>query len=213
MALSIKILFALVAAAWALPQAEVIPRANLACEIIGDVVSVLKANSVATPFCSSFLSIGTKTSTSTTYSTPAAAVVTSTNVITGTVQQTIESIITSQVFDSFTSQITDTFSAATTTVITESDTVSFTDVVTATITDTFISTVTTIQTDQFTQTSTVLTPNRQRDVQERANPIPTPSAYKSLGSQLLSAGCSCLSIPSPTTSLITTSVLPKATVR
>ena len=84
-ALSVKVLFAFLAAAWALPQREVIPRDSFACEIIDDVVKVLEANSVATPFCSSFLSIGTETSTSTAYSTPPPTVVTSTSVLTGTV--------------------------------------------------------------------------------------------------------------------------------
>jgi len=242
-----KVLFALFVAASALPQPELVRRSDVACEVIDDIISTIKANSVATPFCSSFLGIGTKTITSITFSTPAAALVTSSTVITGTVYQTVDNIITSQVFDTFTSTATDTqtdsstigvtdlftadvtdtvvqtstqlstdtFTATVTDTTTEVNTVSVTDLATATVTDTFVSTVTSFQTDTLTQTSTVLEParKRQRDIKERKTAIPTPVEFKILGTKLLSAGCSCLGIPTPTTTTVTTLVLATATVR
>ncbi|KAI9686427.1 MAG: hypothetical protein M1822_003772 [Bathelium mastoideum] len=147
------------------------------CAVVSAVVSLAHADPKATPFCSSFLHIGTQTVTTTATYTPPVSSATITNTITAPT-----STATSTVIVSTTTPYTVTQSSTTT--------ISTTTVVTTT--------------GDFNNCNLVKLKARGTTV---ASASPTPSALKNLASTVVSEVCSCLAIPSPTSTATTTSTL------
>ncbi|OQO01589.1 hypothetical protein B0A48_12625 [Cryoendolithus antarcticus] len=167
------------------------------CSAINSTVTRLKAQSSATPFCSSFLRIPKSTITSTAQ-TIAVTSVTVTSPTTATVTGAVVSIIVTSI------------STQTNTIPTVQSETSYSTVTTTLIpSSTSISATTTILTECTPYSSQTLGA-RAATISTSTSSVATPTALKSWAASAISSACSCLSIPTQTVSATVTSVTTSA---
>ncbi|OJD33787.1 gleya adhesin domain protein [Diplodia corticola] len=156
---------------------------SLFCSLNNDVVTALKQQSTATSYCSSYLSIPTKTFSTTSTVTPTSVHVTTTATITG------DPYIT-----------TETATETTSTDLHVPSTVVETDTTTVTVTSSTV----TLSCLSSAYTATPSAQNAKRGNVQKPTCLPSTWA-----SPAISSACSCLSIPTPSiTSTITTTLAP-----
>nr|OQO24762.1 hypothetical protein B0A51_07787 [Rachicladosporium sp. CCFEE 5018]OQO25105.1 hypothetical protein B0A51_07427 [Rachicladosporium sp. CCFEE 5018] len=173
------------AAAFATPLDE---RTNLDCNAVNTIVTVLRQQNVATPFCSSLLHIPTVTKTLTQTSTPPCSTVTS------NVQST----------DTVTAFATSYYSTVTTVY----------PVVAVSTTSTCALGATSIASADTTPTPTAKVKRTipTTSCKPTTTAIGTPTCLKNfIGSKITSA-CSCLNIPTPTSVSVSTTTLTASTI-
>ncbi|KAI0149121.1 GLEYA domain-containing protein [Pestalotiopsis sp. NC0098] len=173
-------------------QAELEDRTgNLACLVVDSVVTALSAAASASPFCSSYLGIKTSTVYTTTTSTSyLSSTITST---TGTNTVTAETSTVPTV-------TLDTVTAPTVTYTATADAVTVTTCIPSTAAE-----KRGVKTTSKSSTTSLATSTKSS--------IPTPDCLKNLASTAVSLACSCLHVPTPTsTSTIVSSVYPTTSV-
>ncbi|KAL1646946.1 hypothetical protein SLS58_003083 [Diplodia intermedia] len=156
---------------------------SLFCALNKDVITLLKAQTTATSYCSSYLSIATQTLSTTTTVTPSSVHVTTTGTVTG------DPYIT-----------TSTATETTSTDLHVPETVTETDTATVTVT------TSTVQLSCLSSayTATTAAANQKRGAVQK--PTCLPSSWQA---SAISSACACLSIPTPsTTTTITTTLVP-----
>ncbi|KAL9095158.1 MAG: hypothetical protein Q9165_002414 [Trypethelium subeluteriae] len=171
--------FALPFGALAAPATTVPNLPNPVCAAVTAVISLAHADPKATPFCSSYLHIGTVTVTNTATYTPPVSSTTAHDTVTAP-----------------TSTSTSTVTSSTTTPYTVTQTA------TATVTTNTITT----STGTYICPASAGSKLKARGT-TIATPSPTPSYLKSLAATAVSKVCSCLAIPSPISTATTTSTL------
>lgn len=185
MAHCLSILAALAAAAFATPLEE----RNINCNAVNTIITLMRQQHVATPFCSSLLSIPTVTSTYTQTSTPACVTVTqSTSSV-----QTVTAVTSSVVY-------------GTTTVY---------PVVAVSTTSTCEISATYVPTTPARMAKRAPPPPPQgHPPPPPAGPTPVarPTCLSKFGGSAITSACSCLNIPTPTKAVIATVTLPAKTV-
>ncbi|KAF4310873.1 hypothetical protein GTA08_BOTSDO13428 [Botryosphaeria dothidea] len=153
------------------------------CVVNNDVITALKAQTTATSYCSSYLSISTKTFSTTATVTPTSVHVTTTVTVTG------DPYIT-----------TSTATETTTTDLHVSETITETDTATVTLTTSTV----TLSCLSTAYTATTTAENQKRSAVQKPTCLPS-----SWAASAISSACSCLSIPTPsTTKTITTTLVP-----
>ncbi|KAL8992667.1 MAG: hypothetical protein Q9169_006927 [Polycauliona sp. 2 TL-2023] len=173
---------------------NICPQASL-------IVNALSRASISvTPFCSSFLSIPTKTATTTITSTPAVFTVSATNTLAETITDTITSTATVA-----------------------------TDVILTTVTSSTTVSVNAAKKRGLPTSAANVIPNPEdpnkieargvaTTTSSRTTPVVTKPAVKvppclaSFASGVISAGCACLNIPTPTQTVTVATTLPRVTV-
>ncbi|KAF2232552.1 hypothetical protein EV356DRAFT_534481 [Viridothelium virens] len=171
--------FVLPFGALAAPATTVPNLPNPVCAAVTALLSLADADPKATPFCSSYLHIGTVTVTKTATYTPPVSSTTAHNTITAPTS-TRTSTVTSSITTPYTVIQTATVTVTTTTI--------------ATSTGPYICPASS-EAKLKARGTTVATPS------------PTPSYLKGLATTAVSKVCSCLAIPSPTSTATTTSTL------
>ncbi|GAB7336107.1 hypothetical protein MBLNU13_g08905t1 [Cladosporium sp. NU13] len=183
----ISILTALVAAAFASPLEE----RNLNCNAVNTIITLMRQQHVATPFCSSLLSIPTVTSTYTQTSTPAYVTVTQSY----SSVQTVTAVVSSVVY-------------GTTTIY---------PVVTVSTTSTCEIGATYIPTSSPTTPARMIKralppPGSPPPSPAGTTPIARPTCLSKFGGSAITSACLCLNIPTPTKAVIATVTLPAKTI-
>lgn len=183
----ISILTALVAAAFASPLEE----RNINCNAVNTIITLMRQQHVATPFCSSLLSIPTVTSTYTQTSTPAYVTVTQSY----SSVQTVTAVVSSVVY-------------GTTTVY---------PVVAVSTTSTCEIGATYIPTSSPTTPARMIKralppPGSPPPPPAGTTPIARPTCLSKFGGSAITSACLCLNIPTPTKAVIATVTLPAKTV-
>ena len=155
------------------------------CNIVNNIITIMREQNVATPFCSSVLNIPTMTKILTQTSTPPCSTST---VITGSVA-TVTSTSTSIIYG--TTTVYPVVAQSTTS--------------TCALGQTYIPTT--------TGTVTATAQKEKRNWPQTTTAIGRPNCLSQfIGSKITSA-CSCLDIPTPTSVSVTTTILPVAVVR
>jgi hypothetical protein len=189
------------------------------CPAHNAVIQIIRLNGLASPFCSQLLSIGTKTVTSTYFSTPAVKTIStsSAETISTTLEPTFtttNSLYTTEtIFESTTFHYTETkvFNETSTDYSYTTDTATTHEYPTeyTTITEKAYATTT----NHKTTTSTVLAettvtayPQRRRRDAPQLN---IPLVLKPFNINKVFVGCSCLSLTSPTVTVTSTTTLPE----
>ncbi|KAF3025091.1 hypothetical protein G7054_g13166 [Neopestalotiopsis clavispora] len=165
---------------------------NLACLVVDSVVSALSAAASASPFCSSYLGIQTSTvyttSTSTSYLSSTITSTTGTNTVTAETS-TVPTVTL------------DTVTAPTVTYTATADAVTVTTCVSS------------AAEKRGLKTSSSSTTVKTSTTSATKSSIPTPDCLKNLAGTAVSLACSCLHVPTPTsTSTIVSSVYPTTSV-
>ncbi|KAK4556934.1 hypothetical protein LTR86_005915 [Recurvomyces mirabilis] len=176
-----------VAAALANP----IDEKGLNCQALDDIITIMHAQRVATPFCSTVLQIPTITQTSTCTSTPKLV----------TVKKTVD--------------VTDTVTAFTTTTFYGTTTVYPVVAISTTSTCALGATIVPTTTTAATTTAAAPTKKAKRAAQgwpQTTTAIGTPTCLGNYKGSALTSACSCLNIPTPTSVVITTTTLPTSTI-
>ncbi|EMC98862.1 hypothetical protein BAUCODRAFT_129148 [Baudoinia panamericana UAMH 10762] len=183
-------LFAAAAVASPVEIAASLEERNAICDIVQDIVTLMHQQSVATPFCSSLLSIPTITSTATVTSSPACKTITSSVPSTATITA-ISTVLVSTV----------------TTVY---------PVVAISTTSTCALGATVIASSNLTSAATIA----KRDTKpcttttkpQTTTALGTPTCLTKWQGAALSSACGCLDIPTPTSLSIVTTTLPVKTI-
>lgn len=187
----LSILAAIAAAAFATPLEE----RNINCNAVNTIITLMRQQHVATPFCSSLLSIPTVTSTYTQTSTPACVTVTqSTSSV-----QTVTAVTSSVVYG--TTTVYPVVAVSTTS--------------TCEISATYVPTTPARMAKRAPPPPGPPPPPPQgRPPPPPAGPTPIarPTCLSKFGGSAITSACSCLNIPTPTKAVIATVTLPAKTV-
>lgn len=187
----LSIIAALAAAAFATPLEE----RNINCNAVNTIITLMRQQHVATPFCSSLLSIPTVTSTYTQTSTPACVTVTqSTSSV-----QTVTAVTSSVVYG--TTTVYPVVAVSTTS--------------TCEISATYVPTTPARMAKRAPPPPGPPPPPPQgRPPPPPAGPTPIarPTCLSKFGGSAITSACSCLNIPTPTKAVIATVTLPAKTV-
>jgi hypothetical protein len=187
----LSILAALAAAAFASPVEE----RNLNCNAVNTIITLMRQQHVATPFCSSLLSIPTVTTTYTQTSTPACVTViqSSSNV------QTVTSVTSSVVYG--TTTVYPVVAVSTTS--------------TCEISATYVPTTSPTNPARLAKRAPPPPPSPQGPAPPPPagpTPIARPTCLSKFGGSAITSACSCLYIPTPTKAIVATVTLPVKTV-
>lgn len=184
----LSILAALTAAALATPLEE----RNINCNAVNTIITLMRQQHVATPFCSSLLSIPTVTSTYTQTSTPACVTVTqSTSSV-----QTVTAVTSSVVYG--TTTVYPVVAVSTTS--------------TCEIGATYVPTSPARMAKRAPPPPGSPPPPPPPPLPAGPTPIARPTCLSKFGGSAITSACSCLNIPTPTKAVIATVTLPAKTV-
>lgn len=171
---------------------------SVECLAVNDVVTVLKASS-ATPFCSSYLSIGTSTVWTTKTNTPPSLTATSTSLTTAPAATATTTIPTSTL-------LTITQTATTTpTTVTTSTTTSYS-------TYSCISGATTLTSSVITGTPVAQKRAVSTSSKQSSSSVAVPTYLSKWASAQITTACECLSLTSATVTSTSTTTLAPGTV-
>jgi len=187
----LSILAALAASAFASPLEE----RNLNCNAVNTIITLMRQQHVATPFCSSLLSIPTVTSTYTQTSTPACVTVTQST----SNAQTVTAVASSVVYG--TTTVYPVVAVSTTS--------------TCEISATYVPTTSPTTPARLAKRAPPPPPRGPPPPPPPAGPTPIarPTCLSKFGGSAITSACSCLNIPTPTKAIVATVTLPAKTVR
>ncbi|KAF9630898.1 hypothetical protein BFW01_g1769 [Lasiodiplodia theobromae] len=205
-----------------LVQKDLLSAAKSAfCSLNNNIVTALKQQSTATSYCSSYLSIATKTLSTTSTVTPTSVHVTTTSTVTGDPYITTETAtettstdlyVTSTVVETDTTTLTLTTSTVTLSCLSSAYTAAATTSASNEKRGNVQNQKANVQPPKQLQRANVAQNQRAKVAQPRANvqkPACLPSTW---AAPAISSACSCLSIPTPSTTTTITTTLVAGTV-